>query len=107
VFFCLVFAYRLLGAGWLIMNTEGALHVRVVERVKASLWFTAAGVLAISVVIPLVSQCIFDKWFSFPDLLMLLPTSAMTLAFFVVIRRSLPKLPSRFAQDNRYGAEVP
>jgi len=45
----LVFAYRLLGAGWLIMNTAGALHLRAVEWVKASLWFTAAGVLAISV----------------------------------------------------------
>jgi cytochrome d ubiquinol oxidase subunit II len=105
--FCLVFAYRLLGAGWLIMKTEGALQMQAVEWAKASLWLTAAGVFAISVATPLVSPRIFDKWFSFPNLLMLLPIPAMTLALFFVIRRSLSRLPTRFAQGNQYGAGVP
>ncbi len=105
--FCLVFAYRLLGAGWLIMKTEGDLQLRAVEWAKASLWLSAAGVLAISVATPLVSPRIFDKWFSFPNLLMLLPIPAMTLALFVLIRRSLLRLPTRFAQGNQYGAGVP
>jgi cytochrome bd ubiquinol oxidase subunit II len=105
--FCLVFAYRLLGAGWLIMKTEGALQMQAVEWAKSSLWLTAAGVFAISVATPLVSPRIFDKWFSFPNLLMLLPIPAMTLALFLVIRRSLSRLPTRFAQGNQYGAGVP
>jgi len=105
--FCLVFAYRLLGAGWLIMKTEGDLQLRAVGWAKNSLWLTATGVLAISVATPLVSPRIFDKWFSFPNLLMLLPIPVMTLALFVVIRRSLSRLPKRFAQGNQYGAGVP
>ena len=105
--FCLVFAYRLLGAGWLIMKTEGALQLRAVAWAQGSLWLTAAGVLAISIATPWVSQRIFDKWFSFPNLLMLLPIPAVTLALFVVIHRSLKRLPVRFAQGNQYGAGVP
>ena len=105
--FCLVFAYRLLGAGWLIMKTEGALQLRAVAWAKGSLWLTAAGVLAISVATPWVSPRIFDKWFSFPNLLMLLPIPAMTMGLFLVIWRSLSRLPVRFAQGNQYGAGVP
>ena len=105
--FCLVFAYRLLGAGWLIMKTEGALQLRAVEWAKGSLWLTAGGVLAISVATPWVSTRIFDKWFSFPNVLMLLPIPVMTLALFVIIRRSLSRLPTRFASGNQYGAGVP
>ena len=105
--FCLVFAYRLLGAGWLIMKTEGALQLRAVAWAQGSLWLTAAGVIAISVATPWVSQRIFDKWFSFPNLLMLLPIPAVTMALFVVIYRSLKRLPVRFAQGNQYGAGVP
>ena len=76
--FCLLFAYRMLGAGWLIMKTEGSLQLKAVLWAKNSLWLTAAGVLAISIATPWVSQRIFDKWFSFPNLLMLLPIPVMT-----------------------------
>jgi cytochrome d ubiquinol oxidase subunit II len=38
---------------------------------------------------------------------MLLPIPATTLALFVVIWRSLSRLPTRFAQGNQYGAGVP
>jgi len=100
---CLPFIGR-----WLADHeTEGALQMQAVEWAKASLWLTAAGVFAISVATPLVSPRIFDKWFSFPNLLMLLPIPAMTLALFFVIRRSLSRLPTRFAQGNQYGAGVP
>jgi cytochrome d ubiquinol oxidase subunit II len=105
--FCLVFAYRLLGAGWLIMKTEGALQLRAVAWAQGSLWLTAAGVVAISVATPWVSPRIFDKWFSFPNLLMLMPIPVVTMALFMVIHRSLKRLPVRFAQGNQYGAGVP
>jgi len=105
--FCLMFAYRLLGAGWLIMKTEGVLQLNAVRWAKNSLWLTAVGVSAISIATPWVSQRIFDKWFSLPNLLMLLPIPAVTLALFFVIGRSLSRLPMRFAQGNQYGAGVP
>jgi cytochrome d ubiquinol oxidase subunit II len=105
--FCLVFAYRLLGAAWLIMKTEGTLQLNAVEWAKGSLWLTGAGVLAISVATPWVSPRIFDKWFSFPNVLMLFPIPSMTMALFFVISRSLSRLPTRLAQGNQYGAAVP
>jgi cytochrome bd ubiquinol oxidase subunit II len=105
--FCLLFAYRLLGAGWLIMKTEGELQLYAVRWAKNSLWLAGIGVLAISIATPLVSHRIFDKWFGFPNLLMLLPIPVVTLALFLVIGRSLTRLPTRFALDNQYGIGVP
>ncbi|MDT8989241.1 cytochrome d ubiquinol oxidase subunit II [Curvibacter sp. APW13] len=104
---CLVAAYALLGAGWLIMKTEGALQLQAVRWARGSLWLTAVGVAAISVATPWVSERIFDKWFSFPNVMLLLPIPAMTVALFVIIARSLRRLPTRFAQGNQYGAAVP
>lgn len=104
---CLVAAYCLLGAGWLIMKTEGALQLKAVRWAHASLWLTGAGVLAISLATPWVSQRIFDKWFSFPNMVMLLPIPLMTVALFAIMARSLQRLPTRLAQHNQYGAAVP
>jgi cytochrome d ubiquinol oxidase subunit II len=104
---CLVAAYCLLGAGWLIMKTEGALQRKAVAWARGSLWFTAAGVAAISLATPWISARIFDKWFAFPNLILLLPIPAVTLALFWTMARSLKRLPTRLAQGNQYGAAVP
>jgi cytochrome d ubiquinol oxidase subunit II len=104
---CLVAAYCLLGAGWLIMKTEGALQRKAVRWAQGSLWLTAAGIAAISLATPWVSERIFDKWFSFPNVVLLLPIPAVTVALFVVIARSLKRLPLRLEQGNQYGAAVP
>lgn len=104
---CLVAAYCLLGAGWLIMKTEGVLQLKAVRWARASLWLTGAGVLAISLATPWVSQRIFDKWFSFPNVVMLLPIPLMTVVLFGIMARSLQRLPTRLAQHNHYGAAVP
>lgn len=105
--FCLIAGYRLLGAGWLIMKTEGPLQCKAVKWAQRSLWLTAAGVLAISAATPWVSSRIFDKWFSFPNVLMLFPIPAMTLVLFGMMARSLARLPVRLAQNNQYGTAVP
>jgi len=103
----LVAAYCLLGAGWLIIKTEGALQLQAVRWARSSLWFTAAGIAAISLATPLVSQSIFDKWFAFPYIVLLLPIPLATLILLLVIGRSLRRLPVRLAQGNEYGAWVP
>ncbi len=105
--FCLVAAYALLGAGWLIMKTEGELQLKAVAWARTSWWFTATGVAAISLMTPLVSPRIFDKWFSFPNVVMLLPIPVMTGVLFLLIARSLRRLPTRLAQHNQYGVAVP
>lgn len=105
--FCLMAAYRLLGASWLIMKTEGELQLKAVRWAQKSLWLMGLGIVAISATTPLVSTDIFSKWFSFPNLLLLFPIPAMTLALFAIMLRSLNRLPVRLAQNNQYGAAVP
>jgi cytochrome d ubiquinol oxidase subunit II len=104
---CLISAYRLLGAGWLIMKTEGPLQLKAVQWAQSSLWISGLGVVAISIATPWVSPRIFDKWFSFPYVLMLFPIPAVTAILFAVIARSLKRLPTRLADNNQYGAAIP
>ena len=103
----LVAAYCLLGAGWLIIKTEGALQLQAVRWARASLLLTMAGIAAISIATPLISPSIFAKWFSFPNIVLLMPIPAATAVLFAVIYRSLQRLPTRLAQGNEYGAWVP
>jgi cytochrome d ubiquinol oxidase subunit II len=103
----LVSAYCLLGAGWLIIKTVGPLQLKAVQWARGSLWFTAAGIVAISLATLLVSASIFDKWFSFPNIFLLLPIPLATLTLLLIIGRSLKRLPERLAQGNEYGAWIP
>ena len=105
--FCLIAAYCLMGAGWLIMKTEGELQLRAVAWATRSVWLAAGGIGAISIVTPLVSANIFQKWFSFPNIVLLSPVPVATLVLFAVILRSLLRLPKRLKENNEYGIGVP
>jgi cytochrome bd ubiquinol oxidase subunit II len=104
---CLIAAYALMGACWLVIKTEGELQLRAVQWAKASLWLTALGVLAVSVATPLVSERIFARWFNVENLMMLWPIPLMTAVLFFSIARSLQRLPTRLKDGNEYGAWVP
>ncbi|HTQ35481.1 MAG TPA: cytochrome d ubiquinol oxidase subunit II [Steroidobacteraceae bacterium] len=104
---CVPAVYVLLGAGWLLMKTSGALQARAVHWARRGWWGALAGFLAVSSVSPLVSQRIFDKWFSLPYVVLLLPLPAVTLALLLIAARALRRLPVRLAQDNEYGVWVP
>jgi cytochrome d ubiquinol oxidase subunit II len=104
---CLLAGYCLLGAGWLIIKTEGELQLQAVRWARRSLWLTMAGVAAISIVTPLVSHRIFERWFGFPNIVLLSPIPAATVVLFFVIARSLKRLPVRLGQANEYGMAVP
>ena len=71
--------YALLGATWLIMKAEGALQQKALRLARGALVLVAGGVAAVSVATPLMSRTVFDKWFSFPDtlVLMLLPLATL------------------------------
>lgn len=95
----LVAGYSLLGAGWLIMKTDGELQTRAVGWARKSLWGTGLGIAAVSLMTPLVSEQIFNKWFSMPNFLLLSPIPLATLASFVVVDRMLNTLPR---ENDRY-----
>jgi cytochrome bd ubiquinol oxidase subunit II len=104
---CLCAGYALLGATWLIIKTEGALQLKAVAWARGSLLLTGAGIAAISVATPLLSAQIFNKWFAWPNLFLLMPIPLATLVLFLTIYRSLKRLPTRLADGNEYGAWVP
>ncbi|MFC4158696.1 cytochrome d ubiquinol oxidase subunit II [Chitinimonas lacunae] len=91
----LLAGYTLLGACWLLIKTTGALQRRAVNWARGSLWLTALGVAAISLVTPLVSDQIFEKWFALPNMLLLAPIPLATVALLVMGELLLRRLPER------------
>ena len=89
---CLVAGYMLLGAGWLIIKTEGELRQRAIGWARRSLWLTGIGIVAVSLATPLVSPRIFEKWFALPNLFLLMPIPVFTALLFMACLRSLLKL---------------
>ncbi|GAB5468982.1 MAG: cyanide-insensitive cytochrome bd quinol oxidase subunit II [Rhodospirillales bacterium] len=69
----LVLGYALLGAGWLVLKTEGELQERVWELIGPLLALVLLAVVAISIWTPLADPKISERWFSWPNTLYLLP----------------------------------
>jgi len=90
---CLTAAYILVGACWLILKMEGTLQQRAVSWAQKTLMVTISGMGAVSLATPLVSPRIFDKWFSFPEILILAPLPVATGALFVVLFFLLKHMP--------------
>lgn len=96
----LVAAYALLGAGWLIMKTEGRLQEKAYGWARHSVAVAALAVLLVSVATPWVSERVFALWFSLPNFFLLAPVPLMTLGLFVLIALALPRLAARRAVGN-------
>lgn len=78
--FSLVLGYALLGAGWLVMKTEGTLQVRMYALMTH---LTAGLIVCIAIVslwTPLLNAEIAARWFSWPNLLYLSPVPLLVLA---------------------------
>ena len=78
-------AYILLGAGWLIMKTEGELQEHAVRWARRVLWPMGFALVAISAATPLVNPGVVAKWFSVPEVFGLMPIPlSCAIAFFAV-----------------------
>ena len=77
--------YVVLGAGWLIMKTEGELQTRALAWARAAMIPFALGIAAISIATPLVSETIFNRWFRLPEFFALLPIPMMTACGFAAL----------------------
>lgn len=96
----LAVAYSFIGSAWIILKTSGPLQQQAVAWARGGVWGVALGMAAVSLATPLVSQRIFDKWFSFPDILVLAPlplVSALTLVLLVIVLQRLPTRDDSFA----------
>jgi len=87
----LLAGYSLLGAGWLLMKTEGALADKAARWAWKSLWLTGLGIAAVSIVTPYVSPRVFEKWFTLPDLFLLLPIPVVSALVFAWCESRLRK----------------
>jgi cytochrome d ubiquinol oxidase subunit II len=71
--------YVLLGAAWLILRTEGELQQKSVAWARWGLLWVALGVALVSVMTPLASATVRERWFDFPRTLwlMILPIASL------------------------------
>jgi cytochrome d ubiquinol oxidase subunit II len=86
--------YVVLGAGWLMLKTEGDLFDKAMAWGRRALPVMGVALVAISISTPLVSETIADAWFSLPNFIGLLPIPLATaVAFgavaFVLNRRNV------------------
>jgi cytochrome d ubiquinol oxidase subunit II len=74
----LVFGYALLGAGWLVMKTEGDVQARARRQGRIALVGVLIGIAAVSVWTPLAYADIARRWFSWPNIAWLAPVPLAT-----------------------------
>jgi cytochrome d ubiquinol oxidase subunit II len=86
--------YLVLGAGWLLVKTEGALFDRAVRWGRRAVLPMGLALLAISIATPLVSPTIRDKWFSLPNFIGLMPIPLATTVAFVTVVAVLQRVSS-------------
>ena len=82
-------AYVMLGAGWLILKTEGDLQAHAVRWARLAWLPVVVGMGLISIATPWVSETVRERWFSMPGFIALLPIPLMTVATLGLLRLSL------------------
>lgn len=89
----LTVGYSFIGATWVIHKSEGHLQVKSVSWARGGIWGLVLGIGAISLATPFVSTRIFDKWFSFPEILFLAPLPIVSAALVVWLWWMLARMP--------------
>ncbi len=74
----LVSGYALLGAGWLVLKTEGEIQERARRYGSLALAGVLVALLLVSIWTPLMSEQISRRWFSWPNILLLSPVPIAT-----------------------------
>ncbi|MBI3513570.1 MAG: cytochrome d ubiquinol oxidase subunit II [Proteobacteria bacterium] len=74
----LMAGYALLGAGWLILKTEGDLQAWSRRRGRACLIGVVAAIGVISLWTPLIGREIAERWLAWPNIAILSPVPAIT-----------------------------
>jgi cytochrome d ubiquinol oxidase subunit II len=85
----LMCGYALLGAGWLVIKTEGELQDWARALGRYSLIGTTVAVGVVSLWTPFIDPQISARWFSWPNIAFLSPVPVITLALVIYVWRSL------------------
>ena len=89
--FGVVFGYALLGASWVIVKTENPTKEWAKSIMKPLNFILGVFILMVSIKTPLEYPQIAQKWFSYPNIFLLLPIPFITLFCWVKIFTSLNK----------------
>lgn len=93
----LTVGYSFIGATWVIHKTAHTLQYKAVKWAQGGIWGLVLGIAAISLATPFVSARIFDKWFSLPEALYLLPLPILSAILVYALWSMLRKMP--YAED--------
>jgi cytochrome bd ubiquinol oxidase subunit II len=85
----LMLGYSLLGAGWLIIKTEGTLQDWARALGRICLIGVTLAVAIVSLWTPYVDAHIAERWFSWPDIVFLAPVPLITAGLVIYAWRSL------------------
>jgi cytochrome d ubiquinol oxidase subunit II len=85
----LMCGYGLLGAGWLIIKTEGALQAWARRAGRNCLMGVLMAIVVVSIWTPLANAGIAHRWFGWPNTLLLAPIPVLTVAMAIAARRAL------------------
>jgi len=85
----LVFGYALLGAGWLILKTDGEIQAAARRQGRIALIGVVIAIGLVSVWTPLMSEAVASRWFTWPNIALLAPVPIATTAVAVLIWQAL------------------
>jgi cytochrome d ubiquinol oxidase subunit II len=85
----LLFGYGLLGAGWLILKTEGDVQKIARRQGRVCLIGVLTAIGIVSAWTPVMDAAIASRWFSIPNVLFLAPIPIATLAVALLTWRAL------------------
>jgi len=85
----LLFGYTLLGAGWLILKTEGELQAWARKMGERALIGVVIGIAIVSIWTPLMHAHIAHRWFSWPNIVYFSPVPIVTALLTWWVWRSL------------------
>ena len=83
--------YALLGAGWLVLKTEGPLQDWARALGRRCLALTVLAIAIVSAWTPLIDAHIAQRWFSWPDIALFAPVPIITVALIWFVWRSLDR----------------
>lgn len=90
-----VVGYALIGAGWLVMKTDGPVQARARRLGRPLVLLLAAFIAAVSVWTPLAFPRIAERWFDWPGIVVLAPLPIATALLLFIAWRS-------FAHEHRH-----
>jgi len=85
----LMLGYGLLGAGWLILKTEGDIQAEARRKGRICLIGVVTAIAIVSIWTPVMSSAVAERWFSWPNTALFAPIPVVSAAIALGTWRSL------------------